>query len=650
MSKIFLEDFNDFNIGEFPYDIKHSALGEYHSVTYPGYKGNWYDPISLHYYRSKDGSWMITYENNKKYMEQNRGSYSKRPFTHVYSTLVYNKALFAPYELSVNLRVFNNKEFSGVSFNYQTSRDNYTFGIKGNKCLLIKREEETLSILNEIEINYSDLNTYNLHVVLDGKKAFCYLNNEMIFENKVSFIPNTKTALVSKTASRYSDFKIEFSDLNYQEHLSNLKSLEENNLALINSYPKLKLINKFKLNGYGSGRQVRMFKANGKSYFCFMQHQKRIERDSYARLSCLSCFDSRGNLIWNIGTPNDSYDTTMISADLPVQIADLFNDGKKEIIFAMDFYIYIADCLTGTIIKKWPTPVVSGLKDFDDYPFYRLNPDCIRVADLSGVGYKNNILIKDRYHTLFACDLDGNILFKYNHKNTGHFPYVFDYNNDSKDEFLIGYDLVNNDGSIVFSLPFNTDHTDEIIYVKPNKSTEEKFYLASGNEGFNIINKDGSLFKHNEIGHAQRISFAKYDGYQENTCLVTTFWGSDGIVHSFDPFGNKRLTKEFIEKGVLLSPVNYDGEHILSLVNGTSDGGLIDANLNTCVKFPDDSHPTLCAEVYDIDGDSIDEIILFDQKEVWIYKTETILNKGKDYNKYPEDSGSNYRGEYLTED
>ena len=39
------EDFSDFNIGEFPYDKDHSALGEYHYVIPEGYRGNFYDPI-----------------------------------------------------------------------------------------------------------------------------------------------------------------------------------------------------------------------------------------------------------------------------------------------------------------------------------------------------------------------------------------------------------------------------------------------------------------------------------------------------------------------------------------------------------------------------------------------------------------------------
>ena len=37
------EDFQDFPIGEFPYDKDHTAMGEYQYVVENGYHGNWVD-------------------------------------------------------------------------------------------------------------------------------------------------------------------------------------------------------------------------------------------------------------------------------------------------------------------------------------------------------------------------------------------------------------------------------------------------------------------------------------------------------------------------------------------------------------------------------------------------------------------------------
>ena len=48
----------------------------------------------------------------------------------------------------------------------------------------------------------------------------------------------------------------------------------------------------------------------------------------------------------------------------------------------------------------------------------------IRVADLEGLGYKGNLIIKDRYQNVIAYSSDFKELFRYHNKNTGHFPYV----------------------------------------------------------------------------------------------------------------------------------------------------------------------------------------------------------------------------------
>ena len=161
------------------------------------------------------------------------------------------------------------------------------------------------------------------------------------------------------------------------------------------------------------------------------------------------------------------------------------------------------------------------------------------------------------------------------------------------------------------------------------------------------VNTDGTIYKHNEIGHAQRISVAKYDMDREGLQIcVTAFWGSDGIVAMYDCEGNLIAETEQQSNGNIITPVNYDGRHILCLLHSDEDGGLADSRLDRVVLFPKDGHPTLCSEVYDIDDDGIDEILCWDLKELWIYKAESY-GKPVRYEKYPDEGFSNYRGEYL---
>lgn len=640
------EDFKDFNTCEFPYDLGHTALGEYHHIKYPGYYGNFYDPVPLHQWRSLDGSWLITEENGIKYLEQNRGDNTKGAFKNTYPTLTHKMRLYSTYSIEFDIRLFDIGNYAGIGFNYLTSRNNIFLGIKGNEIALIKRYEERFDILDRCDFSTDIYETYHIKVDVSNN-VNVYLNDKLILNGNIDFKIGRKIAFISKALCRYSNLIVNMNDNEYKEHIDNLKKEEERINAKRNKYSPLEIIRKIHLGKHSTGRQLRIARYKGKTFLLFAQHQKRYIRDSFAHLSCLSLFDIEGNLIWTIGEPNNDKNNTLISCDLPFQIADINNDGKLEVIYSMNFEVIIIDLLTKLELARFKTPIISGDPNVKDEPFYRLNVDMIRVADFEGLGYKGNIIIKDRYQNVWAYDTNFNLLFRYHNKNTGHFPYVFDYDNDGKDELLIGYDLVNNDGNIIWSLPMNSDHTDEIIYCKLDKESDEKFVLASGNEGMNIINKDGTIFKHNEIGHAQRISVAKYDLKRNGLqIMATAFWGSDGIISLYDSNGDIINQIEMESNGSVISPVMYDGINTLALTHSGTDGGLLDGDLDMVVKFPLDNHPNISCEVYDIDGDGIDEILCWDLENMYIYKAKEYKKPNKKYKKYP-DIFSNYRGEYL---
>ena len=640
------EDFSDFYTSELPYDKGHTALGEYHHIEYDGYFGNFYDPVPLHQWRSLDGSWLITEENGIKYLEQNRGDNTKGAFKNVYATLAHKERLYSTYTIDLDIRLFEVSNYAGIGFNYVTSRNNTFIGIKFNEISLIRRYEEDFNILDTKRITFDIYDTMHLKIVVSSE-VLVYLNDELILKGKIDFKFGNKIAFISKSQCRYSNLEVSMTDLEYENHIKN-KLIEELRIdEKRKKYSELECIKKINLGKYGTGRQLRIAKYDGKTYLLFAQHQKRYIRDSFAHISCLALFDIDGNLIWTIGEGNNSKDNTLISCDLPFQIADINNDGRLELIYSMNFEVIIIDLLTKKEIKRMKTPIIYNDPLVKNEPFYRLNVDAIRVADFEGLGYKGDFIIKDRYQNVWAYDKNMNLLFRYNHKNTGHFPYIYDFNNDGRDELLIGYDLVSSDGNIIWSLPMDSDHTDEIIYCKLEKNKDYQFVLASGNEGMNIINMDGSIYKHNEIGHAQRVSVGKYDLNRDGLqIMATAFWGSDGIIQIYDSNGDRITEIEMESNGSIISPIMYDGIHTLALTHSGIDGGLLDNELDKVVLFPNDNHPDLSCEVYDIDSDGIDEILCWDLNELWIYKAKEYIKPKKKYQKYP-DEFSNYRGEYL---
>lgn len=646
MKVLINEDFKDLKLGEFPYDKFHTALGEYHYFKNEGNYGNWYDPIPLHQWRSLDGSWLVTSFNGKRYLEQNRGDNTKGAFVNAIPTLVHKEKLYAPYVIEYDIRLFEFGKYAGVEFLYKTSRNNYFLGIDGNYLTLFRRNQEDFKELSKAIFSVDDLKTYHFKIeVSNNVKVF--VDGTPLIEAKIDFKEGLGVAIASKVCARYSDFKVSLTENNYSlnEELKEkeIKRLEEKR----KEYPSLELIKKIDLKNFGTGRQLRIAKQNDKVYFLMAQHQKRYIRDSFARLSCLTCFDIDGNVLWQKGEANNSFDNTMISCDLPFQVADVNNDGKLEVIYSMDFMIYWVDLLTGQLIDSMPTPVIKDDPKVKNEPYYRLNVDAIRVADFEGLGYKGNFIIKDRYQNVWAYNHKHELMWRYNHKNTGHFPYIYDFDNDGKDEMFVGYDLIDDDGTMLFSLPMNSDHTDEIIYASLKEGEPKRLILASGNEGFNIANIDGTIYKHNEIGHAQRISVSKYDNDLDGLQIIATaFWGGDGIISIYDYKGELKEEIEQRSNGNVVTPLNYDGKHIISLLNASEDGGLIDGKLDKVVSFPNDGHPNVSCEAYDIDGDEIDEILCWDLKELWIYKASKF-EASKKFERYPDSGFSNYRGEYL---
>ena len=642
------EDFKDFKTGEFPYDKMHTALGEYHHFKNPGYSGNFYDTVSLHQWRSLDGSWMVTEEDGTHFMEQNRGDNTKGAFLDTYPLLTHKCKLYSFYTIEYDYRPFEVLGYGGIAFNYLTAREYSFFGMKDNKIAIFNRFQNEFEEIASKEYIIDSINTYHVKIEIKEKSIKVYINDKLELEANFNLKFGRRIALISKSQARFSKLLVSMTDSDYESHIEALKKEEERLILKQDKYSKLELIKKIDLKNFGTGRQIRIARYNNMTYILFVQHQKRYIRDSFAHISSMTLIDINGNIIWQYGEPNNSFDNPCISADWPVQIADINNDCKLELIYSVNQEVRISDFLTNKLIKSIPTPIIYNDPNVKNEPFYRLNVDAIRVLDFEGLGYKGDFIIKDRYQNVWGYNKTLENVWRYHNKNTGHFPYVLDINNDNRDELLIGYDLVSSEGKILWSLPFDSDHTDEIIYAKLHKDLDYKFILASGNEGMNIINKDGTIFKHNEVGHAQRVSVAKYDLNMEGLQIMSTsFWGSDSIIEIFDYKGNRLKSIENGENGNIITPVMYDGINTLAISNAGENGGLLDSNLDIVVKFPNDGHPSLSTEAYDIDDDGIDEILCWDQKSMWIYKASKFNKPKKKYIKYPDSGFSNYRGEYL---
>ena len=659
------EDFQDFPIGEFPYDKDHTAMGEYQYVVENGYHGNWVDMVCNYTYNGTGPTWLITERDGRHFMESMRIE-KNRPHR-MFPTLETGKHQWKDYEVSVSVRRLSQKGMAGLVFSMNHSIDTLVFYLDGkDKAVVAYRHKEEVQILKEVSFPHGCDQEYRLKVDCDGRIAKVYVDDQELFRVENDLVARGgKVGITADCPSRFADFKVCVSEKTKQEIEVAELAVKETETEEMKKHPKMKLWKKIDLKNFGTSRQIRFGHLTGTDewYVVLAQMQKRVSRDAYGFISCLTAIDLEGNVLWQLGEPSDKTEELgKVSADMAFQVYDIDGDGSDEVIVGWDFEIRILDGRTGTIKKSAKTP----FSDDDDadligvpyqtYAFERINPDGIRICNFRGKERPADILIKDRYCRIYALDEDLNVMWKFKSPtNTGHCPLPIDIDGDGKDELLVGYKLLDSDGQMLWSYPISEDHTDEIVAGKWMPGEDEgHFACVSGKAGFFIGDFYGNIVARDMVGHAQRVSIANYCPEREGReIVVTNFWGHQGVIFLYDCYGNQIWEMENEMNGNILAPVNWDGDGTeLILTNADAKkGGLLNGKGIRAVEFPDDGHPVLCCESLDLTGDERDELVVWDYHSMYIY-TQDDCPKEQTYHpvQFPIYNASNYRGEYSYPD
>ena len=659
------EDFQDFPIGEFPYDKDHTAMGEYQYVVENGYHGNWVDMVCNYTYNGTGPTWLITERDGRHFMESMRIE-KNRPHR-MFPTLETGKHQWKDYEVSVSVRRLSQKGMAGLVFSMNHSIDTLVFYLDGkDKVAVAYRHKEEVHVLKEVSFPHGCDQEYRLKVDCDGRIAKVYVDDQELFRVENDLVARGgKVGITADCPSRFADFKVCVSEKTKQEIDMAELAVKEAETEEMKKHPKMKLWKKIDLKNFGTSRQIRFGHLTGTDewYVVLAQMQKRVSRDAYGFISCLTAIDLEGNVLWQLGEPSDKTEELgKVSADMAFQVYDIDGDGRDEVIVGWDFEIRILDGRTGTIKKSAKTP----FSDDDDadligvpyqtYAFERINPDGIRICNFRGKERPADILIKDRYCRIYALDEDLNVMWKFKSPtNTGHCPLPIDIDGDGKDELLVGYKLLDSDGQMLWSYPISEDHTDEIVAGKWMPGEDEgHFACVSGTEGFFIGDFYGNIVARDMIGHAQRVSIANYCPEREGReIVVTNFWGHQGVIFLYDCYGNQIWEMENEMNGNILAPVNWDGDGTeLILTNADAKkGGLLNGKGVRAVEFPDDGHPVLCCESLDLTGDERNELVVWDYHSMYIY-TQDDCPKEQTYHpvQFPIYNASNYRGEYSYPD
>jgi len=211
------------------------------------------------------------------------------------------------------------------------------------------------------------------------------------------------------------------------------------------------------------------------------------------QVGALTAFDLDGRLLWQVGRP--SQDAGGPGSDYPAQIADCDGDGRLEALCVMDGRLLVLDGRSGRPKASLPLPAPHA-------------HDCIIPADLGGRGYSGEWLLKDRYRNVWAVDLSGRVLW-HHEGNPGHYPWVFDFDGDGRDEVMAGYTLLDHDGRPLWTCEGLTEHADCIWVGDVNGDGEPE--IAIGGSAVVLCDRHGrELWRYEGAVEPQHLAIGRF--------------------------------------------------------------------------------------------------------------------------------------------
>jgi len=546
-------------------------------------------------------------------------------------------------------------ERAGIVFRYRTNRQFHSFTLTGGTTARLAERlplETAYRVAGErerasIPFAYDSKRYYRLKVEDRGGRIRAYIDDRLVLEVPDTEQARGKAGVLASVPARFQDFRVGTCADGKQAIDERIRGREAELARLRAGNPQPRLWKKFETPGFGAGRNVRFgdLDGDGAVDMLIAQNIPRVRGDAFDQISALAAVTLDGRLLWQQGRPDPR--NGLLTNDTPFQIHDLDGDGTSEVVLARDFKLQVLDGATGKLERwAWLPPMTPDARS----PYELNNGDALAFVDVSGAGARRDILLKDRYQRFWVFNSRLELLFQ-GETNTGHFPYPSDVDGDGREEILVGYSLWGPTGRRLWDRDdLIEEHADAsaVGNFSADPKAAPRVYWTASDDGFVVADLAGNILKHVRIGHAQNLSVGKFRPELPGLQLMTVnFWKNTGIVSLFDPDGNLLQQDEPIHSGSPILPVNWrgDGEEFALLSGSVRDGGMIDGRLRRVVVFPDDGHPDLAAHVMNLTGDARDEIVLWDEKRVWIYTQDRAFGGERIYapQRNPLYNDSNYR-------
>ena len=604
------------------------AHTEYHYLPVAAPKGNW----SVSTFRSQPESqraWRVIEDAGSAAMLQ---AWQNND-AHCRPMLVTGKELWRDYRVEMEFVPLKGRGRSGIAFRCRNDRCYYFFGVEdrqvaGQQVVLKlvhhgeayrKPYEKTLA---QQEFQWKPGTALQATIQLNGShiRASIAPGVEMEFDDET--YRQGGIGLTSDFPTIFRRVEVTSFRQAHEELIAEIARRDQQERELQSQNPRPTLWRKISTPGFGVGRNLRFGDLDGDGTIDILIGQPRHHgpKDRNSEVRCLTAMTMEGEQLWQIGEPDPWADH--LTNDVAVQIHDFDGDGKSEVIYAMGQRIVVADGATGKQIRSAATPKTPPTSKPPYNRFPRILGDAAFFCDLRGTGRAADLIIKDRYSTVWALDESLDVMWQA-HCNTGHYPYAADVDDDGRDELMMGYTLFDDDGRVLWTLEDRLqDHADGVALVRFLPDREWRLLCAASDEGMVFSDIAGNILKHHYLGHVQNPAVADFRPELPGLESVSiNFWGNQGIVHFYDANGEIYHDAEPCQHGSMCLPINWTGKpgEYFVLSADVREGGLFDGWCRRAVQFPADGHPDMCNAVLDITGDCRDEIVVWDPHEIWIY-------------------------------
>ena len=257
------------------------------------------------------------------------------------------------------------------------------------------------------------------------------------------------------------------------------------------------LIGSFDVTASGTGTRMLVgdLDGDGRMDLLMVQPDSGID-DRYVphQVHCLTAYNLKGEILWQVGTPDPN--SKGFGSDIPAQIYDIDQDGFNEVLCVMNKKFKVFDGRTGTLKYEHDLPAPDA-------------HDCIIVANLTGSEYPRDIILKNRYQQMWAVDHNFNLLWTHQ-GNVGHYPWPYDLNQDGYDEVIAGYDVLDHQGRLLWSLQNLDDHADCILVGKVDANTDGVNIVVGGSVTVMYDSQGKEIWRYEGSVEAQHIALGRF--------------------------------------------------------------------------------------------------------------------------------------------